>query len=81
MIHPYLGFCRKAGNEVKCSYCPNCTSHAFHHQEVMGPDKLVVRTAFLEGNQDWKVAVEIYGKDRNKWQPEIAHTFDMAPPS
>lgn len=47
----------------------------------MGPDKLVVRTAFLEGNKDWKVTVELYGKDRSAWQPAVAHTFDVVPPT
>ena len=47
----------------------------------MGEDKLIIRTAFLEGNKDWKVSVELYGKDRSAWQPKIAHTFDVVPDS
>lgn len=49
----------------------------------MGPDKLVVRTIFLNGAPDFKVAAELYGKDRFSWQKEIegAKTFDAAPPS
>jgi hypothetical protein len=25
-----------SGNKVHCYYCPNCTSHAYHHQEILG---------------------------------------------
>lgn len=72
-----------SGNAVRCSYCSNCTSHPFHHQEVMGPDKLVVRTIFLNGAKDFKAAAELYGKDRLSWQKEIdgATTFEAGPPS
>lgn len=49
----------------------------------MGPDKLVVRTVFLEGHREFKVPAELYGKDRFSWQKEVdgAHTFEEAPPS
>ena len=69
-----------AGNPVNCYYCPNCTAHIYHHQTVLG-DKLVVRTSLLQGTKDFKVAAEIFGKDRLKWQPEIAQTFEGPPPS
>ncbi|KAL8665624.1 MAG: hypothetical protein Q9202_002128 [Teloschistes flavicans] len=70
-----------SGNPVHCYYCPNCTSHAYHHQTVLGPDKIIVRTALLRGGKDFKVAAEIFGKDRLGWQPEVAHTFEGPPPS
>ena len=44
-------------------------------------DKIVVRTGLLQGSKSFKVAAEIYGKDRLGWQPEVAHTFEGAPPS
>lgn len=49
----------------------------------MGPDKIVVRTVFLNGYRDFKVPAELYGKDRFSWQKAVdgAHTFDSAPPS
>ncbi|KAI9845591.1 MAG: hypothetical protein M1837_004688 [Sclerophora amabilis] len=69
-----------SGKSVDCYYCPNCTSHAYHHQEVMGDD-IVVRTIFLEGGKDMKPAAEVYGKARLGWVPEVATTFETMPPS
>jgi len=68
------------GKPVNCYYCPNCTSHVYHHQTVLG-DKIVVRTSLLQGSKNFKVAAEIFGKDRFTWQPEVAHTFEGPPPS
>merc|ERR1712098_383194 len=31
-VYKYKG---DSGKSVSCFYCPNCTSHAYHHQEVM----------------------------------------------
>ncbi|KAL6713919.1 hypothetical protein ACLMJK_008413 [Lecanora helva] len=67
-----------SGKPVHCYYCPNCTSHVYHHQTVLG-DKIVIRTPLLEGSKKFPVAAEIYGKDRAGWQPELAHTFPEAP--
>ena len=49
----------------------------------MGPDKLVVRTVYLDGAEDFKVAAELYGKERYSWQKEVdgAKTFEAGPPS
>ncbi|KAI4171942.1 MAG: hypothetical protein LQ343_003851 [Gyalolechia ehrenbergii] len=69
------------GNPVHCYYCPNCTSHVYHHQTVLGADKIVIRTVMLEGSADFPVGFEIYGKDRLKWQPELAQTVPAAPPA
>ena len=68
------------GKPVNCYYCPNCISHLYHHQTVLG-DKIVVRTVFLEGNKKFPVVAELYGKDKLDWQPEIAkgHVFAGAP--
>ncbi|KAL8901799.1 MAG: hypothetical protein Q9207_005022 [Kuettlingeria erythrocarpa] len=68
------------GNPVHCYYCSNCTSSPYHHQTVLG-DKYVVRTGMLEGAKDWKVALEIFGKDRLGWAPEVAKTVEGPPPS
>ncbi|KAK0251070.1 hypothetical protein LTR91_005727 [Friedmanniomyces endolithicus] len=71
-----------SGNSVNCYYCPKCTTHIYHHQEIMGPDTIVVRTALLaEARKNFDVGAEIYGKDKMKWEKEIAHTFDVLPPS
>ncbi|CAF9920546.1 hypothetical protein IMSHALPRED_004958 [Imshaugia aleurites] len=69
-----------SGKPVNCHYCPNCTSHIYHHQTVLGP-KIVVRTGLLQGAAAAKfpVAAEIFGKDRLSWQPEIAKTFVAGP--
>ncbi|KAG6999474.1 hypothetical protein G7Y79_00035g071460 [Physcia stellaris] len=69
-----------SGNPVHCYYCPNCTTHAYHHQTALG-DKIVVRTGLLQGGKSFKVAAEIFGKDRLDWQPEVGHTFEGPPPS
>jgi hypothetical protein len=67
---------------VNCYYCPHCTSHIYHHQEVMGRDTIVLRTALLpKGRKEFPVAAEIYGKDKLSWEPKIAETFDVLPPS
>ncbi|CAD6568087.1 MAG: hypothetical protein ASARMPREDX12_001062 [Alectoria sarmentosa] len=67
-----------SGKPVNCYYCPNCTSHIYHHQTVLGP-KIVVRTGLLQGTADFPVAAEIFGKDRLHWQPELGHTFAAGP--
>ncbi|KAF2422088.1 hypothetical protein EJ08DRAFT_487322 [Tothia fuscella] len=69
-----------SGNSVNCYYCPNCTTHAYHHQEVMG-DKVILRTALLEKAGSFEPAAEVYGKDRYKWEKEVATTFNVMPPS
>ncbi|EEH18798.2 hypothetical protein PABG_01117 [Paracoccidioides brasiliensis Pb03] len=72
-----------SGNPVHCFFCPNCTTHIYHHQTVAGP-KYVIRTASLEGAKEWQVAAEIYAMNNIKWQPTIAeadHVFQLTPPS
>ncbi|CZS99423.1 related to DUF636 domain protein [Rhynchosporium agropyri] len=69
-----------SGKSVNCYYCPNCTSHVYHHQEVMGND-IVVRTGLLSSAKELKPGAEIYGKARSPWVKEVAQTFDTMPPS
>lgn len=69
-----------AGKSVSCYYCPNCTTHVYHHQEVMGDD-IVVRTILLDSGKDFQPGAEIYGKARLPWEKEVAQTFDTMPPS
>ncbi|KPI35453.1 uncharacterized protein AB675_11669 [Cyphellophora attinorum] len=57
-----------SGNEVDCFYCGNCTSNAYHHQKVMGPDTIP--------------AAEIFDKLRPGWLPQTGeNSFEGAPPS
>ncbi|GAB1738339.1 hypothetical protein KC333_g2286 [Hortaea werneckii] len=71
-----------SGKSVNCYYCPKCTTHIYHHQEVMGPDTIIARTALLpEGRQKFNVGAEIYGKAKMSWEPKIAETFETLPPS
>lgn len=65
-----------AGNDVNQFFCATCTAHPYHHQMVMGPDKLVLRTSLLEEARGWKPAVAIYGKDKPDWLPEVTKTMD-----
>jgi len=69
-----------SGNPVNCYYCPNCTTHVYHHQTVMG-DKIVVRTVLLDQGKSLKPGAEIFGKDRLPWEREVAQTFEVLPPS
>lgn len=72
-----------SGNPVHCFFCPTCSTHIYHHQTVLGP-KYIIRTATVEGSNEWPVSAEIYGKDILKWLPKIADEksiFPAAPPS
>ncbi|KAL9049475.1 MAG: hypothetical protein Q9206_005508 [Seirophora lacunosa] len=68
----------QTGNPVHCYYCPVCTSSPYHHQTVLG-DKYVVRTGLLQGGKDFGVGLEIFGKDRAKWAPQVAETLPGPP--
>ncbi|KAI9830534.1 MAG: hypothetical protein M1819_005492 [Sarea resinae] len=68
-----------SGKPVHCNFCPNCTSHIYHHQAVMGP-KIVVRTILLDSGKSFKPSAEIFGKARLPWVAEAATTFDTLPP-
>jgi hypothetical protein len=68
-----------SGKPVHCYYCPNCTTHVYHHQTVLG-EKIVVRTVLLEGGKGFEPHAEIYGKVKMSWEPEIAKTFETLPP-
>ncbi|GAB7329791.1 hypothetical protein MBLNU13_g01517t1 [Cladosporium sp. NU13] len=71
-----------SGNSVDCYYCPKCTVHIYHHQTVMGPDTIIARTGIpVDARKKFPVAAEIYGKDKLNWEPKIAETFDVLPPS
>lgn len=44
-------------------------------------DKIVVRTVLLNGGKEFKPSAEIFGKAKMSWEPEVAKTFEMLPPS
>ena len=69
-----------SGKPVHCYFCPNCTTHVYHHQTVMG-DTVVARTILLDGGKDFPLEAEIYGKDKLTWEKEIAQTFEVLPPN
>ncbi|KAF2708038.1 hypothetical protein K504DRAFT_381707 [Pleomassaria siparia CBS 279.74] len=72
----------ESGKGVHCYFCPNCTSHVYHHQEVMGDDTIVLRTGLLKkGIKEFTPAAEIFGKARLPWEKEVAETFETLPPS
>jgi hypothetical protein len=44
------------------------------------PDKIILRTILLEKGKEFDAVAEIYGKDKLKWEKEVAHTFPVLPP-
>ncbi|KAF2875866.1 Mss4-like protein [Massariosphaeria phaeospora] len=71
-----------SGKGVHCYFCPTCTSHVYHHQEVMGPDTIVLRTGLLtNGIKEFEPKAEIFGKARLGWEKEVAQTFETMPPA
>jgi len=69
----------ESGKPVHCYYCPNCTTHVYHHQTALG-DKYILRTVLLPKLKNNPVHAEIFGKAKMTWEPEIATTFDTLPP-
>ncbi|KAL2419893.1 hypothetical protein ABEF95_007898 [Exophiala dermatitidis] len=79
-VYTYKG---DSGNSVDCYMCPNCGASPYHHQHVMGPDTIVIRTGLLKGSDKWgKPAAEIFDKLRPSWLPQTGDaSFPAAPPS
>lgn len=68
---------RYTGMVQSTDHARSCSTNPYHHQHALG-DKIVVRTGLLEGSQSWSnVPMEIYGKDKLSWQPQVAK--DIAP--
>ncbi|EOD48466.1 hypothetical protein GTA08_BOTSDO11609 [Neofusicoccum parvum] len=70
----------ESGKPVNCYYCPNCTTHPYHHQTALGDDKIVLRTGLLDEGKQFKPAAEIFGKAKLSWEKEVATTFETLPP-
>ncbi|KAF2491950.1 hypothetical protein BU16DRAFT_467365 [Lophium mytilinum] len=69
----------ESGKPVHCYYCPNCTTHVYHHQTILG-DKYILRTVLLPKLRNNGVAAEIFGKAKMSWEKEVATTFETMPP-
>lgn len=63
-----------AGKSVRCYFCGTCTSHIYHHQDVM-PDKIIVRTLLLDGGPQMPATGEIFGEGRLSWVRELQDTL------
>jgi hypothetical protein len=68
VMNKYADLC--AGKNVNCYFCKKCTSHIYHHQDVM-PDKVIVRTLLLEGGVKMPATGEIFGEGRLDWVREL----------
>ncbi|RAK79600.1 uncharacterized protein BO72DRAFT_424336 [Aspergillus fijiensis CBS 313.89] len=55
-----------SGNPVHCYFCPNCTSHIYHHQAVMG-DQIIIRTILLDNGARMPPAGEIFAEGKLAW--------------
>ncbi|KAF2815975.1 uncharacterized protein BDZ99DRAFT_505572 [Mytilinidion resinicola] len=52
----------KGGKPVHCYYCPNCTTHVYHHQTVLG-DKYILRTAKMPWEKEVATTFETLPPD------------------
>lgn len=59
-----------SGKSVRCFFCATCTSHVYHHQEIMG-DKIIVRTVLLDGGADLAVGGEIFPEGQLGWVKDL----------
>ena len=69
-----------SGKDVHCYFCKACGVHVYHWQ-MAAEDKVIAKTAPLEGMSAFEPAAEVYGKSRFPWVKEVAHTFETLPPS
>ncbi|KAI7333550.1 hypothetical protein KC315_g4169 [Hortaea werneckii] len=63
-----------SGKKVRCYFCPTCTSHVYHHQEVM-PEKVIVRTLLLEGGSDMPATGEIFPEGKLAWVRDLKESM------
>ncbi|EME42725.1 hypothetical protein DOTSEDRAFT_94369, partial [Dothistroma septosporum NZE10] len=71
-IYTYKG---ASGKDVRCFFCPTCTSHIYHHQDAM-PDKVIVRTLLLEGGNHMPATGEIFAEGRLRWVRDLQDSVD-----
>ncbi|KAH8152478.1 uncharacterized protein LAJ45_03318 [Morchella importuna] len=74
-VYTYTG---ESGNPVDCFYCPNCTTHAYHHEKVLG-DRYTMHSLLFEDDtlKHRPIEMELFGKHRMPYQPEIAKTYEV----
>ncbi|KAH0610483.1 uncharacterized protein H6S33_012010 [Morchella sextelata] len=74
-VYTYTG---ESGNPVDCFYCPNCTTHAYHHEKVLG-DRYTMHSLLFEDDllKQRPIEMELFGKHRMPYQPEIAKTYEV----
>ncbi|KAK9456586.1 hypothetical protein V1511DRAFT_494742 [Dipodascopsis uninucleata] len=58
------------GNQVHCTYCSTCTTHAFHRDESRG-DEIQVRTFPLLEARIMSVEKEINVAERYSWVKKV----------
>ena len=66
-IYTYTG---ASGKPVLCYHCGNCTSHIYH-QQMIAPDKIIVRTMLLDGGDKMGVGGEIFAEGSLGWIKNI----------
>ncbi|KAL5416924.1 hypothetical protein PMIN04_007986 [Paraphaeosphaeria minitans] len=59
-----------SGKFVHCFFCKTCTSHIYHHQDVM-PEKVIVRTLLLDGGDKMPATGEIFAEGKLNWVKEL----------
>lgn len=62
------------GKDVRCFFCPTCTSHIYHHQDAM-PDKIIVRTLLLEGGNELPAGGEIFTEGKLAWTEDLKRSL------
>ncbi|KAI9815591.1 MAG: hypothetical protein M1832_005452 [Thelocarpon impressellum] len=73
----YIG---DSGKPVHLYHCANCTTHAYMDCEV-APGKIDMSVAPLEGGgKDLMPELEIYGREKLPWLPELAKTYEGPSP-
>ncbi|KAK7720226.1 hypothetical protein SLS57_005634 [Botryosphaeria dothidea] len=74
-VYTYKG---ASGKDVRCFFCPTCTSHIYHHQDAM-PEKVIVRTLLLEGGNDFDAGGEIFPEGKLKWVQDLKQSLEPVP--
>ncbi|KAB2571892.1 hypothetical protein BFW01_g8175 [Lasiodiplodia theobromae] len=74
-VYTYKG---ASGKDVRCFFCPTCTSHIYHHQDAM-PEKVIVRTLLLEGGNDLEAGGEIFPEGKLKWVQDLKESLEPVP--
>lgn len=75
-VYAYRG---ASGKEVRCYFCPRCTSHVYHQQDAM-PEKVIVRTLLLEGGNELEAGGEIFAEGALGWARDLEKALDQPAP-